>query len=360
MDTRLSGYGDHGSSLRDLPRLRDNRRGRSSSWQTNGGNDDFWTVQPGDTAVLADIAGAGCIDHIWFTTKVRSDAPYDAAGRDYLRRVVLRMYWNGEPEPSVNVPLGDFFGAIAPAPSEFTSAPLQVGPSEGRSLTGYWHMPFADGARVELVSEMDDLPVDVYFYIDYERFDALEPGVGLFHAQWRRENPCDGEPEAGRSNSEHLFGGVNLTGTGNYTILDARGRGHYVGCILNIRNLRETHEFNWYGEGDDMIFVDGDHWPPTLHGTGTEDYFGTAYCPTRPFSAPYQGLITPGGQNWSGNATMYRFHVEDPVPFRESIRVTIEHGHANRRSDDYSSVAFWYQEEPHAAFSIAAVDDRIP
>ena len=109
-----------------------------------------------------------------------------------------------------------------------------------------------------------------------------------------------------------------------------------------------------------MIFVDGAEWPPTLHGTGTEDYFGTAYCPNEAWNGPYHGIISPGGPNWSGSTTYYRFHIEDPIAFQRDIRVTIEHGHANRRSDDLSSVAFWYQAEPHAPFSLLPVTDRIP
>ena len=108
-----------------------------------------------------------------------------------------------------------------------------------------------------------------------------------------------------------------------------------------------------------MIFIDGEEWPPSLHGTGTEHYFGTAWCPHQQYSTPYHGL-TLGGENWSGQISYYRFHVEDPVTFEKRIRVTIEHGHANKRSDDYSSVAFWYQTEPHKPFSILPVDQRIP
>jgi hypothetical protein len=110
-----------------------------------------------------------------------------------------------------------------------------------------------------------------------------------------------------------------------------------------------------------MIFVDGESFPPSLHGTGTEDYFGTAWCPTQEYSAPYHGIVMGGGANWSEGIALYRFHIEDPVRFRESIRVTIEHGHANRRSDDLASVAYWYQLEPHAPFPrLPAVTDRLP
>jgi hypothetical protein len=150
-----------------------------------------------------------------------------------------------------------------------------------------------------------------------------------------------------------------LSGEGNYLILEARGRGHYVGCNLNIHNLRATEEWNWYGEGDDMIYVDGEP-RPSLHGTGTEDYFNTAWSPTEAYSAPYHGIVMPGGANWSGKVSLYRFHIEDPVCFRESIRVTIEHGHNNHRSDDISSTAYWYQAEPHEPFGLLPVEERLP
>ena len=160
-------------------------------------------------------------------------------------------------------------------------------------------------------------------------------------------------PSAGKSK--------NLSGEGNYVILEAEGQGHYVGCNLNIQNLRKTNEWNWYGEGDDMIFIDGDQWPPRLHGTGTEDYFNTAWCPTQEQCAPYHGVISPGGPNWADRVTLYRYHIEDPIQFSERIRVTIEHGHANHRSDDYSSTAYWYQAEPHKKFpKLPNVNKRAP
>jgi hypothetical protein len=187
------------------------------------------------------------------------------------------------------------------------------------------------------------------------------------------------------------FGGRNVGGKGNYVILEAEGTGHYVGCNLNIHNLRTDPElawpesrdwpvsqeeqknttpeermaffkiFNWYGEGDDMIFIDGEEWPPSLHGTGTEDYFNTAYCPAVKYDSPYHGLTLPGGPNWSGKSSYYRFHIEDPIHFRRSIKVTIEHGHNNNRSDDVSSTAYWYQLEPHKPFpALPSVAERLP
>lgn len=354
-------YGNHGSSLRDLPRLRSSRRKRVSSWDRTGGNDDRLTIEPGQTVPLAEIEGAGCVNHIWVTCAHEGyvDTPGTSAP-DFLRKLLLRMSWDGEEEPSVLVPLGDFFGAGHARTANFASLPIQMSPQDGKSFNCFFHMPFARGARIDVVSELEHTRVFFYYYVDYEEFDELEEGLGRFHAQWRRENPCDGVEQGEQSNEEFLFGGTNIGGEGNYVILEAEGWGHYVGCFLFVHNLRQTPQWNWYGEGDDMIFVDGDTWPPSLHGTGTEDYFNTAWCPRETYAAPYHGVVLPGGDNWSGQVTLYRFHVEDPVPFQQSIRVTIEHGHANKRSDDYASVAYWYQAEPHKPFSILPVQERLP
>lgn len=357
----MNGYGQFGSSLRDLPRLRKSRRGRASSWDRSGGNEDRVTLRPGRTATLAHLRGAGSINHIWMTIANENMGVHPGTKEpDFLRRLLLRIYWDGEEEPSVLVPVGDFFGVGHGRTANFVSAPIQMSPQDGKSFNCFFHMPFASEARVEVVSEMAEEAVYLYYYVDYEQFDGLDDELGRFHAQWRRANPCPGSGTADETNEEFEFGGVNDTGENNYVILDAAGRGHYVGCVLSIRNLRDTDLWNWYGEGDDMIFIDGDTWPPTLHGTGTEDYFNTAWCPDQTYAAPYHGITLPGGPNWSGDISLYRFHIEDPITFDQSIRVTIEHGHANKRSDDYSSVAYWYQSEPHRPFGIPEVAQRLP
>jgi len=353
-------YGDFGSSLRDLPRLRSSRRRRASSWDRTGGNEDRLTVEPGTTAVLADIEGSGSITHIWCTVALPPREGPVVAESDYLRRLLLRITWEDSEHPSVLVPLGDFFGVGHGRTVNFSSAPLQMSPEDGKAFNCWFHMPFRSRAKVELVSELQVEPVYFYYYIDYDLFDQLDDELGYFHAQWRRANPAKGVEQGEQSNPEFLFGDTNLTGAENYVILDAQGRGHYVGCVLNVHNLRHTSDWNWYGEGDDMIFIDGEQFPPSLHGTGTEDYFNTAWCPTQTYSAPYHGITLPGGPNWSGQVSMYRFHIEDPVTFTESVLVTIEHGHANKRSDDLSSVAYWYQTLPHKPFDIAPVDKRLP
>jgi hypothetical protein len=379
-----------GSPLGELARLRDVKTARVSSWDRTGGNADALTIPPHEKVVLADIEGAGCINHIWATHMCKQ--------KDYLRRVVLRMKWDNESDYSVEVPLGDFFGVGHAKRTIFSSMLLQMAPADGLGFNCWFPMPFATHALIELENECDE-DLSFYYYIDYELQREIPGDMGRFHAQWRRENPCDGISEEGISNTDFLLEtGNNLDGKGNYVILEAEGKGHYVGCNLNIHNLRNAPQFswpkvapwplpmdrvadidlsdptkmlinmnvlfeinNWYGEGDDMIFIDDDTWPPSLHGTGTEDYFGTAYCPAVKFDAPYQGLTLPGGPNWSGKVSWYRFHIEDPIHFQKSIRVTIEHGHNNHRSDDYSSTAYWYQAEPHKPFpKLLPVVERLP
>ena len=367
-----------GSPLGELPRVRKVKTRRASSWDRSGGNDDRIYIPSGQSALLADIEGAGCINHIWCT--------FTSSEADSLRKVVLRMRWDDEPDYSVEVPIGDFFGVGHAEAVDFVSLPLQMSPAQGRAFNCFFPMPFGTRATIDVVNEMESELI-FYYYIDYELHDKLDDDIGRFHAQWRRENPTDGISDEGVDNKSWSFGGTNIGGQGNYVILDAEGQGHYVGCNLNIHNLRNgdaqrwPHElgwpvriaqlqdgsdllfdrFNWYGEGDDMVFIDGDTWPPSMHGTGTEDYFNTAWCPAVAYHAPYHGITLPGGPNWSGKVSMYRFHIEDPICFQESLRVTIEHGHANHRSDDVSSTAYWYQLEPHKPFpTLPPVEARLP
>jgi hypothetical protein len=182
----------------------------------------------------------------------------------------------------------------------------------------------------------------------------------------------------------------NLTGDENYVILDAEGRGHFVGCNLSLDFINPIPGIYWFGEGDDMFFIDGEKWPPSLHGTGTEDYFCHAFgWAIGQYDALYHGAslagmlaqagikLQQGGidplhpPDWAnptalntvyaGKWTLYRWHIEDPVFFKESIRVTIEHGHDNCHENDYSSVAYWYQTEPHKAFpTMLPMEERLP
>ncbi len=341
------------SLLRDLPRLKHPsvKRKRISSHDPTHGNKDFLEIGKKRKKVIADIQGAGCITHIWITM--------DCSDRFFLRKVVLRAYWDDEKNPSIEVPIGDFFGIGHAICKNFVSLPLTMSPESGRGFNCFFPMPFATRAIFEIENEAR-CRLMFYYYIDYEQYDSLPDGLGRFHATWHRENPCQGISEEGLSNVQFQLGGKNEDFSKNYVILEAEGKGHYVGCNLNIHNLRETTEHNWPGEGDDMIFIDGDS-TPTIFGTGTEDYFNTAFCPTQEYNAPYHGITLPGGKNWSGKISYYRFHIQDPIYFEKSIKVTIEHGHANHRSDDYSSTAYWYQTEPHKKFRpLLPVEERLP
>jgi len=343
-----------GSSLRELSLERNGKRKRVSSYDRTGGNRDFVVIPKDSTVVIAEIDGAGCITHIWSTMKTRQEEPY------VPRKVVLRMYWDNEESPSVEVPIGDFFGMGHGIIKNFWSAPLTMSPQEGKGFNCFFPMPFEEKARIEITNECNS-DLIFYYYIDYEKYEKLDERELRFHAWWNRENPCEGISDSGISNEEYQFGGKNTSGEGNYLILEAEGKGHYVGCNLNIHNLRYTDKWNWYGEGDDMIFIDGEKWPPSLHGTGTEDYFNMAFCPQQEYCAPYHGMILAGGPNWSGKITLYRYHITDPIMFEKSIRVTIEHGHNNHRSDDISSTAYWYQREPHKKLRpLPPVQERLP
>jgi hypothetical protein len=229
----------------------------------------------------------------------------------------------------------------------------------------YLPMPFGSHARIELVHEFGS---DILFRADItvESWDSCPEDLGRLHACWRRENPTDGIAENSQmADATFRSAGSNVSDENNYLIMEASGSGQYIGCNLNMHTLRRGKgSSNWYGEGDEMIFIDGDcdgrRWPPTLHGTGTEDYFNTAWAPQEVFNSPFFGINMAGGRDWSGQYSWYRWHLLDPVRFSSSIRVSIEHGHANRRSDDFSSTAYWYQLEPHRSFSIDRVENRFP
>ena len=342
-------------SLTDLARLRDATRRRESSWDITGGNADAWMIHPGETRTLADLTGPGSVRHIWMTTMSREDA--------YLRKNVLRMYWDGAETPCVEAPLGDFFGVGHGMMVDYWSQPLTMSPRDGRGFNCYFPMPFQQQGRIDITNDGDRRMV-LYFYVDYETYDESQPANALFHAQWRREDPTDGWGIKGRAHTDEeraeSWRRPNLDGAGNYVILEAQGRGHYVGCNLNI-DVFEKQQNDWYGEGDDMIWIDGEL---AIRGTGTEDYFNTAFSPETTFCTPYHGLTVYQGTKewpWSGKNSMYRFHIEDPIHFRESIKVTIEHGHANDLSNDYSSTAYYYQTHPHASHPpLPQVSDRLP
>jgi len=355
----MNGYA--GGLLSGLARVRDARTLRASSWDRSGRNRDAWTVPAGGTVCLADIDGAGAITHIWMTQTCRfaHGADRQVVDPDFYRKVVLKMWWDGEKHPSVHVPLGDFFCLGHSIASNFCSLPFSSSTAQhgkfgaGAALNCYLPMPFARHARIELTNEGEH-PLTQYFYIDYELHDEPPDGdVAYLHAQWRRENPtagwgheiCVNTPPADIP---------NLDGKGNYVILDAVGRGHYIGCNLSVTNFQGT----WWGEGDDMIWVDGYKWPPDLHGTGSEDYFNQAW------GMQDNAFLFNGSSLHEQTAppyqVCYNFHLTNPVHFRKSILATLEHGHANHLANDWASTAYWYQLEPHKPFDVPPVQKRLP
>lgn len=361
-----------GNSLDTLFVMKPCKTKRLSSYATDGSNDDSVWMEPGETREMFDLKACGICRHIWCTI--------EATDPNYLVKMVLRIYWDGEEHPSVEAPIGDFFGIGFGIRKNYQSLPLNMSPHDGKAFNCFFPMPFSTGARLTITNECDTRS-SFYYYFDYEEYDELPAGedTGRFHAQWRRQNPTSGwgnkpevhiggDPSAVKYLKENIWNTCNTTGDDNYTILEATGRGHYVGCNLNIDCFaRQSND--WYGEGDDMIFVDGEPWPPAIHGTGTEDYFGTAFCPQQEFAFLYNGLTIYNadkpklGRGWpfSGKNSTYRYHINDPVRFEKSIRVTIEHGHNNNLANDYSSTAYWYQAEPHdPSYTLPPVEKRIP
>jgi hypothetical protein len=213
-------------------------------------------------------------------------------------------------------------------------------------------MPFARRARITITNEQEEPIRALWYHVNLDTFGSLDPGLGRFHAQWRRENLT--EPSL---QPEGRWQGANLTGRDNYVILEAEGQGNFAGLVFGVDNVQG----GWWGEGDDMIFVDGQAWPPAIHGTGTEEVFGGGACPNEEYAGPYHGFHLISDEHWSGKTGAYRFYVHDPIRFQKSIRVTLEHGHNNDYRNDYSSVAFWYQSEPHKPFPpLAPVEARLP
>lgn len=336
-------------SLTNLARIRtDVRRKRVSSYDKTGANADFSLVNSGESYTLCDINNSGIIKHIWMTL--------NSSDQHYLRKILLKMWWDNEEYPSVEVPIGDFFGIGHGKTVNFWSLPFSMGPDDGKGFNCFLPMPFSERAKIEVKNETD-IKLVCYFYIDYEEHESLDEELGRFHTFWRRENPCPGN-DYETSRKVEFNHKKNKSHQNDYLILDAEGKGHYVGCHLDIHNLYEKDKKPWPGEGDDYIEIDDGE--SILYGTGTEDYFCGAWCPTQTYNSPYFGVTLPGEDNWSGKISYYRYHIEDPIYFHKNIKVKIEHGHANQRSDDWSSTAYWYQREPHKYTPIQSVDERIP
>ena len=306
---------------------------RAGSYDRSGGNaDNISPVKSGARAVIMDVKGAGVITHIWMTC---------APGAEQMNRndIILRMYWDGKSFPSVEAPLGAFFGNGWGEAYDFVSAPLAVTPGWGKSYVSYFAMPFADGARIEIENQSDSQIDALYFNIDYVEMPALPKELGRFHA-WYNHQVTEARP--GGENEWESLGkyGNNPDGRGNYLFADIKGRGQFVGVNYYV-NCPSTM---WYGEGDEMVFLDGES-RPSLNGTGTEDYFNTSWSPKELFQHPSFGYArVNNGTGWLGRTHVYRFHLTDPVRFEKSCRFTIEHGHNNNLTLDLASVAYWYQD----------------
>ena len=338
------------NSLENLAKIKKNvKRRRISSYDKTGANLDFVRIKSNTEVDICVIQNTGIIKHIWMT--LASSDP------NYLRKAVIRMWWDYENNPSVECPIGDFFGIGHGKTANFWSLPLSMGPESGKGFNCFFPMPFSKKARIQIDNE-SELELLCYFYIDYEEYDKLDPSYGRFHTSWNRENPCKGNDYKTKKRIES-FRKKNPDHKDDYLILEAEGEGHYVGCHLDIHNLYETKRHNWPGEGDDYIEIDNGE--TILYGTGTEDYFCGSWCPTQYYCSPYFGIPLLGGKNWSGKISYYRYHIEDPIYFHQNIKVKIEYGHANQRSDDFSSTAYWYQTEPHKKFSpLLPVNERLP
>ena len=291
-----------------------------------------WKISPSvdiesqKTLTLAEIKGPGAVQHIWLTPSGN------------WRFSIIRMYWDGEKEPSVECPLGDFFACGWGEYSQINSLPVCVNP--GSAFNSYWTMPFRKSCKIT-VENIDVAKMRIYYQIDYTLTDVPQDAA-YFHAQFRRVNPLPYKED--------------------YTILDnVKGQGHFVGTYL----CWGVNNNGWWGEGEIKFFIDGDHKYPTICGTGTEDYFCGSYNfdskgQYREFSTPYTGLaqvIKPDGVYKSQQRFgLYRWHIMDPIRFKDDLKVTIQAlgwrsgGRYLPLQDDIASTAFWYQTEPHHKF----------
>lgn len=293
-------------------------------WKVN----PYIVIQPGTTFTLGEITGEGNIQHIWMTPTGN------------WRLSIMRIYWDDEKEPSVEVPVGDFFGMGWGKYAPLQSLAICVNP--GSAFNSYWPMPFHKQARITM-ENLDDRPMSVYYQIDYT-LGEVPRDAAYFHAQFRRVNPLPYKEV--------------------YTIVDGiAGKGQYVGTYM----AYGTKSNGWWGEGEIKFYIDGDKDFPTIAGTGTEDYFNGSYDfenqvshQYETFTSPYSGLaqvIKPDGLYVSQQRFgMYRWHITDPVRFDHDLRITIQalgwrsNGTYLPLRDDIATVAYWYQTEPHAMF----------
>lgn len=305
--------------------------------------------------MLFNAAGAGIINHIWITI---------APGPENFKRddIVFRMYWDNNDFASVESPLGSFFGQGWNESYPFYSQPLNAAPGGAKALVCYFVMPFEKGARIEIENQAEKPIEAFYYFVDYYEMEKLPADMGRFHAWYNRELVRTDNME--RENEWGVLGlqKSNRDTKRNYLIADIKGKGQFVGVNYYVHSPTPI----WYGEGDDMIFIDGST-TPVLHGTGTEDYFNTSWSPKETFMTPYFGYPRVNtndqaytGNGWLGRTHVYRFNIVDPIYFDKSLRFTIEHGHNNVLILDLRSVAYWYQSQAARVPAIKSKKDREP
>lgn len=329
---------DSRSPLAGLPgglaALRSYRSMRVSS-EDRAGNADFLRVGAGETTTIAQLEGPGEITHLWTTIATPDN--------NHLRTVVFRIYWDNNDFPSVEAPIGDFYG-LGHGKYYYFNNPVQAIGTD-RGMNAFWPMPFARSARVEITNE-SDTPINAfYYYVDWRKFDRMPENLAYFHAQYRQEHPAtDGK---------------------NYLIAQTQGGpGHFVGVSMSIH----TQVGGWWGEGDDIFTIDNET-RPSLWGTGSEDYFCGAWCYGAEFFNDYFGmpLRQKKDQSEDNYWNVYRHHLESPITFTRSLKVEIEHGHdgvSNTRggkNNNYSSVAYYYVASPQRLVgSLPPAAERIP
>jgi hypothetical protein len=333
----------------DLTQPQDYVLKRVSSFDRSGGNADYRKIAAGQTLTVLDVDGPATLTHVWIT--LSSPESY------HLKKLVLRMYWDHETSPSVETPLGDFFGLGLGDYYVWESELLSV--AHKLALNSFFPMPFQKHALITVTNEGQEAVDAFYFNLDYRaESHPLPQGTLYFHAQFRQAQPNHGWTSGWANNGDpRVNDAKNLDGKDNYVWMEATGQGHYVGVTMSILQNQDY----WWGEGDDMFFIDGDP-HPSITGTGSEDYFLGAYdFGEHSFSYRLFGAPVKGEERAGSRSSVYRFHLDSPITFTKSLRATIEHGHANHRSDNFYSVAYWYQTEPHAQFpALPPVDQRLP
>ncbi len=339
------GEGDY-RFLPKYARAQDYQSLKQSSYDQTGGNRDSWPIPGGGERQVFNAPGPGVITHIWFTIAARSV--------NHLKELVLRGYWDGNARPSIEAPIGDFFGLNLGQYAIYESAYLTCSP--GKSLNAYFAMPYRKSARFTVTNEGKEDVGAFYSNIDYQTVPSLPADALYFHAQYRQAAPC--VALAGPATGPK----TNLAAQANYVFAEVRGRGHLMGVTLGVLQNAD----GWWGEGDDMIFVD-DEAKPRINGTGSEDYFlgswdfggrdGSVAFAHDQYGAP----LIAAPERTGGRYCCYRWHGDNPVTFQRYLKHTIEHGHANDRGDNFFSVCYWYQSEPYTDFpKLPPPGERIP